>query len=297
MTERIGSKHKWSPAVLLMVLFGLFIVMFLATSAIVLMINSLGLDYRTSTLLSSVVQALLAFIVPSIIVARMQTRNVCDELTLNRWPGWVLIAMIVGLYIFSMVPLNNIIEWNERLTLPGAMSAIEQQMRAMENAAKALTDALMADTSVWGLISGVLVIGCLTGLAEEMFFRGGIQRLLHGLMNRHIAVWVTAFIFSFMHFQFFGFVPRMLMGAIFGYYFLYSGRLWTAVIAHALNNSMVVISVWLSNNGYWSIDVDKLGTTHGFWSMTCLVSVLAFVYLFKDFVKITKKKGYGTTNV
>ena len=131
---------------------------------------------------------------------------------------------------------------NEQLSLPDSLYAIEQWMRATEDAAKAVTDSFLTGNTILGLLGCVLLLGVLTGLSEEMLFRGALQGTLIESRNVHFSIWLTAFVFSVLHFQFFGFVPRMLLGAIFGYLLVWTGSLWVPVIAHALNNSVVVIS-------------------------------------------------------
>ncbi|MDE7236909.1 MAG: CPBP family intramembrane metalloprotease, partial [Paramuribaculum sp.] len=62
-------------------------------------------------------------------------------------------------------------------------------------------------------------------------------------------VWIAANVFSLAHFDMSGFVPRLLLGACFGYGMLWSGSLWTAVACHALNNCMAVTAMWLEEGG------------------------------------------------
>ena len=105
-----------------------------------------------------------------------------------------------------------------------------------------MTRQLMGTDTIGSIIMSILIIGLLAGFSEN-FFRGALQRLLSTAgRNIHVAVWLTAFIFSAVHMQFYGFVPRMLLGAMFGYMAVWSGSLWIAVIAHATNNSLVVIA-------------------------------------------------------
>lgn len=104
---------------------------------------------------------------------------------------------------------------------------------------------LMAKPSVGTLVVNILLIGVAAGFSEELLFRGCFQRLLTtGGVNRHVAVWLVAIVFSAMHFQFFGFVPRLLLGAYFGYLLLWTGNLWLPITAHILNNTMYVIVAW-----------------------------------------------------
>ena len=180
--------------------------------------------------------------------------------------------------------MNFIVAWNENLSLPASMSALEQSMRSMEDAAAAMTDILLGDTTVWGLISGVLIVGILTGIAEEAFFRGGLQKALSSAgINHHAAIWTAAFIFSTIHFQFFGFVPRLLLGAAFGYIYHTSQSLWVAASAHALNNSLVVVSAWLVNRGLMNADIEQVGIEGSgatIWMWASLAATLIFIVCF-----------------
>ena len=123
-----------------------------------------------------------------------------------------------------------------------------------------------------------------TGLGEEMFFRGALQRICcDGMRRRHLAVWTAAFVFSTLHFQFFGFVPRLVLGAFFGYAYLWSGSLWVPVIGHALNNSAVVAFMWMGNN---SIDVAAMGEAGSQSAVVAIVSATVTVAMMVAYKKI-----------
>ena len=192
--------------------------------------------------ISIVLQDLLVFIIPAFITARFITSKPLSFLKLNVTPHWRDILFVLLLLAISMPAMNYIVYLNEQLSLPDSLSAIEQWMRTTEDAAKAVTDSFLTGNTLLGLLGCVLLLGVLTGLSEEMLFRGALQGTLIESRNVHFSIWLTAFVFSVLHFQFFGFVPRMLLGAIFGYLLVWTGSLWVPVIAHALNNSVVVIS-------------------------------------------------------
>ena len=165
-----------------------------------------------------------------------------------------------------------------------AMKPVEQWMRAQENAAQQATDTLLSGSSVWDLIASVVCVGLLTGLGEEMFFRGALQRICcDGMRRRHLAVWTAAFVFSTLHFQFFGFVPRLVLGAFFGYAYLWSGSLWVPVIGHALNNSAVVAFMWMGNN---SIDAAAMGEAGSQSAVVAIVSAAVTVAMMVAYKKI-----------
>lgn len=195
--------------------------------------------------IASVIQDVMAFIVPAVATAVLISRRPAELLCLTGGLNLTWIALVGALLFFSIPVSEAIIYWNEHITLPPAFAELEDTMRTMENTATQTSRLLMSNPSVLALIVNILIIGVGAGVAEEMLFRGCFQRLLMtGGINHHIAIWTVAVIFSAIHFQFFGFVPRMLLGAYFGYLMFWSKSVWIPAIAHTLNNSMVVITAW-----------------------------------------------------
>lgn len=239
--------------------FGLFMLMFIGVSVIAQVVDELIPDRRTSILIGSTLQAIFAFIVPSFVLGRVESRQAWDKLSLNRVPSLRNIAGVILGYMVALPAYNVVIDWNANIHLPESLSGIESAMRHAEDLATAMTDSILSDSSVWGLLSGIIVVGVITGIGEELFFRAGLQRLLGEKLPRHASIWIAAFIFSLMHFQFFGFVPRLLLGAYFGYLYVWTGSIWTAIFAHALNNSLVVVVAWLQARGFAVTDIESIG--------------------------------------
>jgi uncharacterized protein len=133
-------------------------------------------------------------------------------------------------------------------------------MKQSEDKATELTEAFTRGTSVGTLILNLFVVAFMAALSEEMFFRGVLQKVsIECFRNKHVGIWFSAIIFSAFHMQFFGFFPRMFMGAYLGYLFLWSGSLWPGILAHFVNNGAMVFLLWLANRGVISADVDKVG--------------------------------------
>lgn len=267
----------------LLLLFGFFLVgVFIATFISGLLTPVLGVGSRNSIMTTSILQNLLAFILPAWGCMRMVDKNPLKDLGLNRGFTLKALAGIFTGWALGSVALDQIIYWNANMHLPESMSALEEKWRAMEEANTAFTDILTSDTSWWGLVSGILVVGVLTGLGEETFFRGGLQgTLIRCHVPETAAIWITAFIFSMMHFQMFGFVPRLLLGAWFGYLYWWSGSLWLPVVAHAFNNSLVVLTTWLAQSGVVDFDLETVGVVSSgfpYWALASTVLFSIFIY-------------------
>lgn len=272
----------------LLILLFLFFVFLLAASSVQGALAGTSLSQRTTLLIGSTLQNILAFILPAYIVARMAShrpgRYLGADQCSGKWMGEMLL-----LFILITPALNQIIYYNAEIHFPASMEGMEKVLRQWENDAAQITEVILDDSSIWGLISGVLVVGILTGIGEETFFRAGIQRTFSaGGMNGHAAVWITAAIFSAIHFQFFGFFPRLILGAFFGYMYLYSGSLWVSATAHALNNSIVVVSSWMAARGIADISPESTGVTEtGFpWiAFASLVLTLVAILITRPMMK------------
>lgn len=186
-------------------------------------------------------------------------------------------VLLLGIFsIFSITPfIEMLTTWNSEMHLPDSMKAIEQWMINSEKAAEAVTQQLLGARGWGNFFINVIVIGVMAGVGEELTFRGVLQKFFIGwTKNTHAGVLITAFIFSAIHLQFFGFAPRFALGALLGYMFAFSGNIWIPIIAHTLNNVMVVIA----SNNVLSGESKAIEDLKEFHSPVCLgILSLAFV--------------------
>lgn len=253
-------------------------VMFIAASALITIASKLlALPERSQMMLMLTIQGFVLFVASPLITARLITTQPLKYLSLTTLPTlkqivWVTVAMLV------MTPaLNLIVSWNEAMHLPEFMSGIEEWMRANEDSAMEATKKILSINTFASLIATVFLVGVLTGVGEELTFRGVIQKLVSEKWNNpHLAIWVTAIIFSAIHLQFFGFFPRMLLGAFFGYLLVWSRSIWLPIYAHFLNNSMAVVAAYMLNINITTDEYEKVGTVDNGTIWMTLVSLLLF---------------------
>lgn len=230
---------------------------------------------RECYLAQSAVQALVAFVGTAIVTARLATGKPWIFLGVRQRVSVLPFIGVVIVYLLAMPFLNQLIYYNTLMTFPSWLEPVETFMREMEETNAAVTAVMLHGTSVWDLVSGILVIGVLTGLGEEFLFRGTLQRALD--INPRMgqwAIWIAAFIFSAVHLQFYGFLPRLLLGAFFGYLLYSTGSIWPGVFAHALNNSIVVASAWLQQRHPGWPEAEKLGVATEGFPVVATVSLL-----------------------
>lgn len=240
-------------------------------------------------------QNILAFILPALLAWRICFRQPpLKAIEANIPPSGRMIMFATVVYAVGIPALNQIVYWNQEMHLPEAFSAFEEWCREMEELAAAQTEGLLNSTGIGVALMNILVIGVLTGIGEEFFFRGALQRMLIICrVNPHTAIWVAAVIFSLLHFQFFGFIPRVLLGAWFGYLYWWSGSIWVNAFAHALNNSLVIVSAWCINKGFLSEKFDMFGVSSDSFPVCAVLSacgVAAILYVCRDKIQNSKSK-------
>jgi len=185
------------------------------------------------------------FFIPAFIFMWLFYRRPVSVARSSSFPSIKQIAL--GLLIIILVqPLVSLVsEWNSNLHLPDSMQNLENAIRSTEESIGRLTTAFLKTNSFIGFLYNLLLIAVIPAIGEEWLFRGVIQKeLKRWFKNAHVAIWLTGILFSLIHFQFYGFFPRIILGVLLGYLFVYSGNLWVPIAAHFLNNAMSVGAVY-----------------------------------------------------
>lgn len=271
----------------LLILAGCFCAMLLtagiAASGVTLLFES---GTRDCYLAQSALQNIIAFCATSFLTAFFISRTPLEFLGLGERVDRRPFLGVIIVFILAMPAMNQLIYYNSLISLPDSLAGVEEWMRNMEQANAEVTEKILSANSVSGLISGILFIGVLTGFSEELLFRGTLQNILTRFSGLgKWAIWISAFIFSAVHLQFYGFFPRLLLGAFFGYT-LYSTRsIWPTVFAHALNNSLVVAGYWVTHNYSEGFSIDNLGVTAEGFPIIAGISAVATILFFIRYYK------------
>jgi membrane protease YdiL (CAAX protease family) len=254
------ERHSWVKLVIILLFLSGLGAMSASSSGDI----KINLDDQNFVATLKILQAasvIFLFILPAVLFAIFFTQTRMRYLGILTKPGWKTLA-ISGLGMVLALPLiNGLAEMNQHLHLPASLHHMEEWMIQSEAQLKNLTEAFMKGTSMTTLFVNLFVVAFLAALSEELFFRGVVQKvLIECFNNKHVGVWIGAILFSSFHLQFFGFFPRMLMGAYLGYLFVWSGSLWPGIFAHFLNNGLATYGAWLMNRGSISKDVDTFGS-------------------------------------
>ena len=167
---------------------------------------------------------------------------------------FILVAILVVIFMFFDA---LIIEWNQGIVFPESLRGIEKWMKKSEESAGELTKFLTDFKRPSQLIVAMIVVAVLAGISEELLFRGVLQNItLRAFGNPHVAIWFAAFVFSFIHFQFYGFFPRMLLGALFGYLYHWTKNIWVPIFAHFVNNGFTLLMAYLYSTKAVEVNIE-----------------------------------------
>ena len=260
----ITARYITSPLITKLVL--IFVVAFtgLLLSSVAILLCANYLNNMVVMKWLQLIQTAFTFVLPAFLLAHFVGQGVSSlKFTPIRsslmWLGVILLMPL------ALPAVNWLKSLNDMVVLPHFMSGVELWMQQMEHQSELLTEKFLSVSSYSALALNLLVMAAIPALGEELFFRGILQTVLCEKLNRHLAVWITAFIFSAIHLQFYGFLPRFLLGAALGYLFLFSGSIWASIVAHFINNALAVLLFFLTFNGYLTFDMDALGTQNTWW--------------------------------
>ena len=254
----------------------LFLIILLISSLIGVAISAIFMSAGdTGMKIAQGLSSIIMFVVPPIVyysITRREDQLEAMGLRDPAEPQWIILI------------------WNESTTIFSSFEKLEDYLKMLEETAAATTEKMLNVNTFGGLLLNLLVIALIPAIGEELTFRGVLQQGLMRKMNPHVAIVLSAAIFSFIHFQFFGFLPRMFLGLLLGYMFYITNSLWTSILMHFVNNGTAVVVYYLNNKGTISIDPEHFGEVPSLWmvTMSLVVTVLLTFWCWWR-IDITKK--------
>ena len=205
--------------------------------------------------------AIGTFLLPPIIAAYLFSLDIKEYLGANK----LISIQQLLIAVFLIVLIQPFVNWmsliNAGVQLP---DWLQNLMNAPGNSAQKIGEALMKGSSLGSLIFSAFVIAIVPAVSEELIFRGVIQKLFVDLAkNKHVGIILTAILFSALHMDVAGFIPRFALGAMLGYLYLWSGSIYLSMAAHFANNLLAFLMEVGKNNHALSFDPDKLGIAPG----------------------------------
>ena len=205
-------------------------------------------------------QAIFVFIIPALLFAWFCSNRPIEYLYFEKKNKVFVIIFVVVACIVVMPFINWLAYINEQMSFPDVLSEVEHQMQKSETENRMAMNNMLRMDSPGTLLYNIFLIGVLAAVGEELLFRGVIQRLIADASKSiHIGIFSSAVIFSAIHFQFYGFLPRLFLGAWFGYLLYWSKSLWMPILAHFINNAIAVVISYLQQRKIVDPLVDTIG--------------------------------------
>ncbi len=207
-----------------------------------------------------------------------------QDLNFDKVPALPVFGMVVLTQMAFMGFNGWLQELNQAVSFPESLKGLEALLKGMEDKLAETTKFFTDFTSFWQFLLVFLVIAVIAGIGEELVFRGLIMRkLLLGTGNPHIAIWVSAFIFAVIHFQFYGILPRMMLGVLFGYFYLWTGNIRVPIFAHIFNNGLAVTIMYLHNIGIVKTDLESMDDVPLSIVGFSLIATIGLMFLLKNY--------------
>jgi uncharacterized protein len=227
------------------------------------------------------------FVIPSLLFALLIKEKPLNYFCFNRpfdSKQWLLVFPMVLLAIPIIGFTHGL---NKMMELPAFLSELERIMQQLEETSEKMTHALLNTSEYHVLLANLVVIAVVPAIGEELIFRGVVQRLfIRWAKNIHLGIWLAAFLFSLMHMQFYGFLPRMLMGAFLGYLFVYSGSIFIPMLVHFLNNAFVVILHFIVGSPEKVDQLEQSTLSTEYEWLVAMVFVIPFTLIFRWFLRL-----------
>jgi len=232
-----------------------------------------------------IIQTIGLFVLPPFLAVRFFSERPAQYLGFSPRPGnWSLVAVIV--LIWTAVPfINFLTQLNQEIQLPEIFGSMERWLVNREESAREITGEFLQADTLSMLILNLFMVAVLPSVGEELIFRGIIQKLLtQWTRNAHLGILIAAFLFSAMHVQFYGLIPRMFLGVLFGYLFFWSGSIWLPILGHFINNASAVVYYFVSQEdaSLHSSRFDSLGMEPSTVVISVVMIVLCCLIVYFD---------------
>ena len=269
----------------LITLFVLVVLFFILAAGVTAGAVLFGLDYGNvhHMLLLQIVTQLIAFLVPALVVAYLFSDTVSGSLRFDFSKRKWLLAAVGVFVLLLMVPFTDwLSQVNDSWHWSGRWAALEEQLRDGTQRNQDLVEEMLSLPGVGNLLFNLLAIALVPAICEEFLFRGGVQTILgRWVRNPHLAVLLSAAIFSLMHGEFFVFLPRFFLGVLLGYLFYYGGSMLVNVAAHFVNNAIVVVAWYLYANGtIGDTYVENIDAPMAVWLVGLILGSALFYMIF-----------------
>lgn len=222
--------------------------------------------------------ALGTFILPSFVFLHL--RGVVNSAKYLNWQSPISFPslFLMLLMALAMIPVANFLGFlNQGIYLPEFLDFL----RVIEEQTLRVTEQFLIMDTYGDLILMILLIGVVAALGEELLFRGVLQNLfMEWWGSKHLAVWVTALLFSVIHLQYHALLPRFVLGALIGYVYVNSGNLRSSIFLHFFYNTTLLIVAFLVQHRKIDSSWEFIGVEQ--FVLVAFATVVLALFMFKS---------------
>ena len=213
---------------------------------------------------------------PAFFFALIVSKRPLDYLGLNKPTNTQLILLVIAIAVTALFLSGGLGELNKLIPISKKW---ELKFKKMEDNYADQVMMLANMKSIADYFISLLMIAILPALFEELLFRGTLQQLfIKWFKNAHVAIFVTSFLFSIIHFSYFGFLPRLALGLMLGYIFYFSKNIWLSMLMHFINNGVAITALYFATRK--GEDVKKvMDESYPLW--VAGITLIIVLYLFK----------------
>ena len=242
-------------------------------------------------LLMQLLSTLVLMAVPAVLFVKIIKQQPIKYFGLNNRISTLQIVLVVVIALCGLGLSGGLGELNKLIPLSKGLKATfeswekdyEQQVMIFANM-KTVTDYILS----------IFMVAILPAIFEELLFRGVLQKILIDWFKKpHIAIIVTAIIFSAVHGSFFGLLPRMMLGMVLGYIYFYGKNLWLNILMHFINNGVAITAMYFATRAGKNAQ-ETINETFPLWvGAVALVVMIALLSIYK---KICEKPNNELVN-
>ncbi|MDD2279220.1 MAG: type II CAAX endopeptidase family protein [Bacteroidales bacterium] len=198
------------------------------------------------------------FIFPAVLIALLASKKPLSFLGFKQ-ASTKQMLLAIAMMVILIPGINLIASLNADIPVP-------DWMIQMEKSAEELIKRLLITDKFSIFTLNLFMVAVLPAIGEELFFRSILQKYFIKLTNNNAwGIIITSLIFSAIHMQFLGFIPRFMLGVVFGYLYLWTGSIKVTMLVHFVNNGLAVFLYYLIGTGIAPMDIENIGEPSQSW--------------------------------
>jgi len=231
-------------------------------------------------LISNATAALMAFLLPSLVVAFFSEGAIVSNLGLSQKINLRQVAIVMLLALFGLVLSGSLATVTQAIPMG---QDLQSWAKGLENTYKQAMLAMMQMHSIGDLLISLLLVALVPAIAEEFYFRGALQKTLKDWSGApFLAIVITAILFSAIHFSFYGFLSRMALGILLGLIYEQTKSIWLPMLMHFINNGVAITVLYFARGDQKKIDQTMDETMPWYWG---IIAIAFIIFLFMQLKK------------